>query len=91
MPLIPEAIRGSGGIGLSYVSTKKKKVSTLRGPAQLADLQGALCVPTNNLTCGVDGLDLLLWQRFSILSDLFFVAILILLPIEPTTPVPSDN
>ena len=28
---------------------KEKKVSTLRGP-QLADLQGALCVPTYNLT-----------------------------------------
>ena len=26
------------------------KVSTLRGPAQLADLQGALCVPTFNFT-----------------------------------------
>ena len=26
------------------------KVSTLRGPAQLADLQGALCVPTYNFT-----------------------------------------
>ena len=25
-------------------------MSTLRGPAQLADLQGALCVPTYNLT-----------------------------------------
>ena len=30
-------------------------MSILRGPAQLADLQGALCVPTFNLTCGVDG------------------------------------
>ena len=30
------------------------KVSTLRGPAQLADLQGALGVPFNS-TCGVDG------------------------------------
>ena len=30
-------------------------MSTLRGPAQLADLQGALCTPTNNLTNGVDG------------------------------------
>ena len=30
-------------------------MSTLRGPAQLADLQGALCVPTFNFTCGVDG------------------------------------
>ena len=28
-------------------------MSTLRGPAQLADLQGALCVPTYNLTNGV--------------------------------------
>ena len=45
-PLISEeAIRGSGGIELSYVSAKAKKVSTLRGPAQLADLQGVLCVP----------------------------------------------
>ena len=26
-------------------STKAKEVSTLRGPAQLADLQGTLCVP----------------------------------------------
>ena len=25
-------------------------MSTLRGPAQLADLQGALCVPTYNFT-----------------------------------------
>ena len=31
-------------------STKEKKVSTVRGPAQLTDLQGALCVPTYNLT-----------------------------------------
>ena len=46
VPPISEAIRGFGGIELSYVSTKEKKVSTLRGPAQLADLQGALCVPT---------------------------------------------
>ena len=30
---------------------KEKKVSTLRRPAQLADLQRALCVPTYNLTC----------------------------------------
>ena len=29
---------------------KEKKVSTLRGPAQLADLQGALCVPAYNFT-----------------------------------------
>ena len=35
----------------SYVSTKANKVSTLRGPAQLPDLQGALCVPTYKLTC----------------------------------------
>ena len=27
-------------------------MSTLRGPAQLADLQGALCVPTYNSTLG---------------------------------------
>ena len=31
------------------------KVSTLRGPAQLADLHGTLCVSTFNLTCGFDG------------------------------------
>ena len=55
MPPISEALRGSGGIELSYVSAKAKKVSTLRGPAQLADLQGALCVPTYNLTNGVVG------------------------------------
>ena len=30
-------------------------MSTLRGPAQLADLQGALCVPTYNITHGVVG------------------------------------
>ena len=29
---------------------KEKEVSILRGPAQLADLQGALCVPIYNLT-----------------------------------------
>ena len=49
VPPISEAIRGSGGIEQSYVSTKAKKVSTLRGPAQLANLQGAPCVPTYNL------------------------------------------
>ena len=64
-------------------------MSTLRGPAQLANLQRALCVPTYNFTCGVDELDLLLWQRSSNLSHLFFVATFLLLPIEPTTPVPS--
>ena len=57
VPRISEAIRGSGGIESSYVSTKAKKVSTLRGPAQLADLPGTLCVsaqyPTNTLTNGV--------------------------------------
>ena len=47
------------------------KVSTLRGPAQLADLQGALCVPAINFTCGVDELDMLLWQRSSNLSVFF--------------------
>ena len=31
---------------------------------------------------------MLLWQRSSNLSNLFFVAILLLLSIEPTTPVP---
>ena len=45
--------------------------------------------PTFNFTCGVDELDMLLWQRSSSLSDLFFVAILLVLSIEPTTPVPS--
>ena len=64
-------------------------MSTLRGPSQLGNLQGALCVPTNNFTCGVDELDTLLWQRSSNLSDLFFVAILLFLSIEPTTLVPS--
>ena len=34
-------------------------------------------------------LDVLLWQRSSGFSDFFFVAILLLLSIEPTTPVPS--
>ena len=29
----------------TYHYTKAKKVSTLQGPAQLANLQGALCVP----------------------------------------------
>ena len=39
------------------LSTKAKKVSTLRGPAQLADLQGARCCvhPPNTLTYGVVG------------------------------------
>ena len=32
---------------------------------------------------------MLMWQRSSNLSDLFFVAILLLISIEPTTPVPS--
>ena len=50
---------------------KEKKVSTLRGPAPLANLQGALCVPPSNFACGVDELDMLLWQRSSNLSDLF--------------------
>ena len=55
----------------TYVVTKAKTVSALRGPVQLADLQGALCVPTNNLTHDiVDRIYLLLlWQRSSILSD----------------------
>ena len=44
VPQISEAIRGSGGIEQSYVSTKAKNVSTLREPAQLADQQGTLCV-----------------------------------------------
>ena len=42
---ISEAIRGSRGIENYYISAKAKKVSTLRGPAQLADLQGTDCVP----------------------------------------------
>ena len=46
-------------------------MSTLRGPAQMADLQGTLCVPTFNFTCGVDELDMLLWQRSSNLSGFF--------------------
>ena len=54
-------------------------MGTLRGPAQLADLQEALCVPTHNFTCGVDELDMLLWQRSSNLSDFFFVAIFLFL------------
>ena len=61
VPPISEAIRGSGGIELGYVSTKENKVSTLRGPAQLADLQGALCVPTYNLTNGVVGRTMGFW------------------------------
>ena len=69
-------------------TAKAKKVSTLREPAQLADLQGALCVsvllnwqtcrghsvsPPNNLTLWRRlRLDLLLWQRSSNLSDSCF-------------------
>ena len=56
----------------------------------MADLLGALCI-SNQLPYKwrrLD-LDLLLWQRSSNLSDIFFVAILLLLSIEPTTPVPS--
>ena len=45
VPRVSEAILGSGGVEKSYVSAKAKKVSTLRGPAQLADLQGTICVP----------------------------------------------
>ena len=41
---IPEAIRGSDGIQLSYVFTKDAKVRTVRESARLADLQGTLCV-----------------------------------------------
>ena len=57
---ISQAIRGSGGIELRYVFTKETKVITLRGLAQLADLQGALCVSPYNFTCGVDGKRVLL-------------------------------
>ena len=53
----------------SYVSTKAKKVSTHRGPAQLADLQGALCVPTYNLTNGVDGRTATGSERFFVSGD----------------------
>ena len=45
VPPISEAIRGSCGIEYSYVSAKAKELRTLRGPAQLADLQETLCVP----------------------------------------------
>ena len=45
MPPISEAIRGSGGVEWSNALSKENEVSSLRGPAQLADLQGALCAP----------------------------------------------
>ena len=45
--------------------------------------------PTFNLTCGVDELDMLLWQLSSNIRFFFVRAILLLLSIEPTTPVPS--
>ena len=45
VPPVSEAIRGSGGIEYNNISTKAKKVSALRGPAQLAGLQGTICVP----------------------------------------------
>ena len=54
MPPISECIRDSDGIQQSNVSTKEKKLSTLRGHSQLADLRGALCVPTSNLTLDAD-------------------------------------
>ena len=38
-------------------------MSTLRGPAQLAGLQGALCVPTYNLTNGVVDRPWAFWDR----------------------------
>ena len=41
-------------------------MSTLRGPAQLADLQGALCVPIYNLTNGVVGRTMGFWVVGSI-------------------------
>ena len=44
VPPISEAIRGSGESNTATTTTAQK-VSTLRGTAQLADLQGALCVP----------------------------------------------
>ena len=45
VPPFREVIRGSGEIYKSFVPPKAKKVSTLRGPAQLADLQKTLCAP----------------------------------------------
>ena len=45
-PPTPEAIRGSGDIEYSHACTKATKVSTLRGPIQIANLQGTLCVST---------------------------------------------
>ena len=52
VPPISEAIRGSGGIEYSYVSTKAKKVSTLRGPAQFnwQACRGHSVSPPNTLT-----------------------------------------
>ena len=51
--------------------------------------RGHFVSSTFHLTCGVDELDMLLWQRSSNLSEFVLVAILYLLSIEPTTPVPS--
>ena len=36
---------------------------TLGGPVQVADLHGALCVPTYNLTHGVHGRTMGFWGR----------------------------
>ena len=48
-------------------------MSTLRGPAQLADLQGTLCVFAHYpYIMASFKLDLPLWQRPSNLSDFFF-------------------
>ena len=67
-----------------------KKVSTLRGPAQLADLQEALCVPTYNLTNGVvESLTCYCGSVPPTSPIFFFMAVLLLLSIEPTTAVPS--
>ena len=66
-----------------------KKVSTLRGSARLADLQGAFCVPPITLHVASTSLTCYCGSVHPISLFLFVVAILLLLPIEPTTPVPS--
>ena len=53
MPPISEAIRGNRVKQRLYEG--KESEHSPRTSAQLADLQGALCVPTYNLTNGVVG------------------------------------
>ena len=64
-------------------------MSTLRGPAQLADLRRALCAPPTTRHVASTSLTCYCGSVPPISSILVFVAIFLLFPIEPTTIVPS--